>query len=35
MGIAYNTSIMKDELVLHLDVANVKSYLALELPGKI
>lgn len=26
MGIAYNTSIVRDGLVLHLDAANVKSY---------
>lgn len=26
MGIAYNTNIVKDNLVIHLDAANVKSY---------
>ena len=26
MGIAYNTSIVRDGLVLHLDAANKKSY---------
>ena len=26
MGIVYNTSIIRDGLVLHLDAANVKSY---------
>lgn len=26
MGIAYNTSIVRDGLLLHLDAANVKSY---------
>lgn len=26
MGIAYNTSIVRDGLVLHLDAANPKSY---------
>jgi len=27
MGIAYNTNIVRDGLLLHLDAANVKSYL--------